>query len=262
MAKLTLASPVKFLKGVGPKRAEALQRLGIRTMGDLLYHVPHRYLDATTVTPLARANVNQEVTCVGRVVSTGVLPTRRGLRVFRAVLKDESGLLECAWPGRPFLERQIKKGQLLLVTGPVRYYHGKQLVPREFIVLAEPDDASDGDPGLVLPVYPATEGLTHRQIRVLVQQHLDGLLPLVTDPHPPAFRATHHLIELRRALEVMHRPKKVEDAELGRRRLAFDELFDQQLVQARAPSGKARSSGHHIRVTATTHHKTQRASAI
>ena len=234
MTPLNLTSPVKFLKGVGPKRAEALQRLGIRTAGDLLYHVPHRYLDATTVTPLARAAVGQEVTCVGRVVSTGVLPTRRGLRVFRAVLKDNSGLLECAWPGRPFLERQIKKGQLLLVTGPVRYYHGKQLVPREFIVLAEPDDASESNPGLVLPVYPATEGLTHRQIRALVQQHLNELLPLVTDPHPAAFRASHDLIELRRALELMHRPKNVEDAELGRRRLAFDELFDQQLVQARA----------------------------
>ena len=232
--KLQLNSPVQFLKGVGPKRAEALQRLAIRTVGDLLYHVPHRYLDATTVTPLARAMVGQDVTCVGRVVSTGVLPTRRGLRVFRAVLKDESGLLECAWPGRPFLERQIKKGQLLLVTGPVRYYHGKQLVPSEFIVLADTGDDNDGDPGVVLPIYPATEGLTHRQIRLLVQQHLDALLPLVTDPHPPAFRATHNLIELRRALELMHRPKRVEEAELGRRRLAFDELFDQQLVQARA----------------------------
>jgi len=231
--KLQLNSPVKYLKGVGPKRAEALARLGIRSVGDLLYHVPFRYLDATTVTPLARASVGGEVTCVGRVVSTGVLPTRRGLRVFRAVLKDDSGLLECAWPGRPFLERQIKKGQLLLVTGPVRYYHGKQLVPREFIVLAEEGDEGD-DKGLVLPVYPATEGLTHRQIRALVQQHLDALLPLITDPHPPAFRETHGLIELRRALELMHRPKQVAETELGRRRLAFDELFDQQLVQARA----------------------------
>src|SRR5204862_1411714 len=60
------------------------------------------------------------------------------------------------------------------------------------------------------------------------------LLRLVIDPHPPGFRATHQLIELRRASELMHRPQKVADAERGRRRLAFDELFDQQLVQARA----------------------------
>ena len=230
---LSLTMSVKYLKGVGPKRAEALARLGIRNVGDLLYHAPHRYLDATTVTPLAKAHVGQEVTCVGRVVSTGILPTRKGLRVFRAVLRDESGPLECAWPGQPFLERQIKKDQLLLVTGPVRYYHGRQLVPREFVILADSGE-SGPDHGLVLPVYPATEGLTHRQIRGLVHQHLDVLLAMVHDPHPPALRAAAGLAELRRALAAVHRPASVTEAEAGRRRLAFDELFDQQLVQARA----------------------------
>ena len=230
---LELNAPVKFLKGVGPKRAEALARLGVRTVGDLLYHVPHRYLDATTVTPLARARAGVELTGVGRVVHTGIIPTRRGLRVFRAVLKDESGVLECAWPGQPFLERTIKPGQLLLVTGPVRYYHGRQLAPREFIILAEPGEEGP-DRGVVLPVYPATEGLSHKQIRALIHPHLDALLELIRDPHPPALRARVGIPELRLALAAVHRPGTPADAEAGRRRLAFDEFFDQQLVQARA----------------------------
>jgi ATP-dependent DNA helicase RecG len=230
---IELRSPVKFLKGVGPRRAEALARLGVRTVGDLLYHAPHRYIDATTLTPFARAHTGAELTGVGRVVSTGILPTRRGLRVFRALLRDDSGVLECAWPGQPFLERQIVKGQLLLVTGPVRYYHGRQLVPREFLVLA---DAGETTPerGLILPVYPATEGLSHKQIRGLLQQHLDALLRLVVDPHPAAVRAGIGVPALATALAAVHRPETLDEAEAGRRRLAFDEFFDQQLVQARA----------------------------
>src|SRR3989454_10396823 len=131
------------------------------------------------------------------------------------------------------LERQIKQGQLLLVTGPVRYYHGRQLVPREFVVLADQGEAGPHR-GLVLPVYPATEGLTHRQIRGLIHQHLDALLALVSDPHPPRLRAAVGTPELRPALAAVHRPRDLDDAEAGRRRLAFDEFFDQQLVQARA----------------------------
>jgi ATP-dependent DNA helicase RecG len=232
---LTLTTSVKYLKGVGPKRAGALARLGVRAVGDLLYHAPHRYLDATTVTPLARAAVGREVTCVGRVVSTGIIPTRRGLRVFRAILRDASGPLECAWPGQPFLERQITQGQLLLVTGPVRYYHGRQLIPREFVILAAEGDSED-ERGMVLPVYPATEGLTHRQIRALVQQHLAALLALVADPHPSSLIQALGLPDLKTALAAVHRPGSLAEAEAGRRRLAFDELFDQQLVQARARS--------------------------
>ncbi len=231
--RLEAGSPVQYLKGVGPRRADALARLGVRTVGDLLYHTPHRYLDATTVTPLARARVGAEATCVGTVVTTGVLPTRRGLRVFRAVLKDESGLLECAWPGQPFLERQIKKGLVLLVTGPVRYYHGRQLIPREFMILGDSADDAPGQ-GRVLPVYPATEGLTNRQIRALVHQHLEVLLPLAVDSLPRATREPLGLPPLVEALAAVHKPRSLDEAEAGRRRLAFDELFDQQLVHARA----------------------------
>ncbi|GIW51295.1 MAG: ATP-dependent DNA helicase RecG [Gemmatimonadales bacterium] len=245
--RLRLESSVQYLKGVGPRRAEQFARLGIRTMEDLLYHVPHRYLDATTVTPIAKAAIGQEVTLVGRVVSKGVLPTRKGLRIFRAVLQDDSGLIECAWPGQAFLDRTIRPGQLLLVTGPVKHFHGRQVVPREQIVLAEEGETIERS-GMVIPIYHATEGLSHRVIRRVIQDNLDALLEAVEDHLPQAFRERSGVLPLKRAFEVLHRPPVVSgglsrDAiEEGRRRLAFDELLDLQLVVVRARS-LARQAG-------------------
>jgi ATP-dependent DNA helicase RecG len=238
---------VQFLKGVGPHRAEAFARLGVHTVEDLLYHAPHRYLDASTVTPIAEAVVGKDVTVVGRVVSKGVLPTRKRLRIFRAILKDLSGVVECAWPGQAFLDRTIAPGQLLLVTGPVKYYHGRQIVPREQVILEEAGEgaeAAEEAAGLVLPVYPATEGLSHRVIRRIVQENLDPMLSAVEDVLPAATRQAAGVVPLREALDALHRPRAAAAAapappapgswEVGRRRLAFDELFDLQLVVARA----------------------------
>lgn len=243
MSALRLDTPVKFLKGIGERRAEALARLGIRTAQDLLWHLPHRYVDASTVTPLARAEVGTEVACIGRVVAKGVLPTRKGLRIFHAVLRDQSGLLECVWPGQAFLDRTIAVGQTLLVSGPVRFYHGRQMTPREYLILAEGDGEVEGlGAGKVLPVYPATEGLSHRVIRGLVDRHLDPLIALSRDVLPDALRGG--LPALPDALRMVHRPASLAEAERGRRRLAFDELLDLQLMLARARAlAKRRRSG-------------------
>lgn len=247
MATLRLDTPIKFLKGVGERRAEGFSRLGVNTARDLLWHLPRRYLDASTITPLAEARIGQEVSCLGRVVAKRVMPTKRRLRVFRAVLRDASGVLECVWPGQPFLDRSIREGQLLLVTGPVRFYHGRQMSPREYIVLD--DAASEGGEapappaGKILPIYPATEGLSHRTIRFLLNQHLEALIGLSRDNLPPKMSAELELLPLPDALRAVHRPSSMDEAEQGRRRLAFDELFDLQLmlVRARALAKRQRS---------------------
>jgi ATP-dependent DNA helicase RecG len=232
---LRLDTPVKFLKGIGERRAEALERLGIRTARDFLWHLPHRYVDASSVTPLARAELGQEVACVGQVVAKGVLPTRKGLRIFHAVLRDDSGLLECVWPGQPFLDRTIVVGQTLLVSGPVRFYHGRQMAPREYVILSDSEGETNPlEAGKVLPVYPATEGLSHRIIRSLIDRHLDGLIGLTEDVLPDRIRSELQLPPLRDALRAVHRPQTLDQAEAGRRRLAFDELFDLQLMLIRA----------------------------
>jgi len=230
-----LDRPVQFLKGVGPGRAPLLQKLGLLTARDVLYHAPHRYEDASTITPITGLEPGMDATIVGRVVSKGVLPTRRGLRIFQAVVRDGTGMIECAWPGQPYLERVINKGDLLVLSGPVRFFHGRQMQPREFTVIAGEGEKSAEEAGAIFPVYPATEGLTHRHIRKLIHDNLDDLLRRVKeedDALPADVRERAEVVPLAKALNAVHRPTSLAEAEIGRRRLAFEELFFIQLLHA------------------------------
>jgi ATP-dependent DNA helicase RecG len=150
------------------------------------------------------------------------------------VLRDGSGSIECSWPGQPFLDRSVKQGDLLLVTGPVRIYHKKQIQPREYVVLGRADETESG--GKVLPIYPATEGLSQKMLRMIVDQNLERLLPLLPaeETMPQDRLRTAGLPTLMQAVAWLHRPETLEQAERGRRRLAYDESFFLQLLHARA----------------------------
>ena len=229
---LRLETPVTYLKGVGPARAEALRRLGIVTAGDLLYHIPHRYEDASTVSHISSLEPGMQGTVIGRVVSKGVLPTRKGLRIFQAVLRDDTGMIEVSWPGQPFLDRTIRKDDVLLVSGSVRFFHGRQLQPREYVNLG--DDENGTAAGRVLAIYPATEGLSFKVIRGIVESHLDRLLPLVSEYLPRDLLRVAAVPSIGDALRMVHRPSSIAEAMEGRARLAFEELLFVQILQQRA----------------------------
>jgi ATP-dependent DNA helicase RecG len=230
-----LDRPVQFLKGVGPKRADSLVSLGITTARELLYHTPRRYDDASTVHPIARLEVGMEATAVGRVRSKGVIPTRRGLRIFQAVIQDETGMITVAWPGQSWLDRKIREGDTLLVTGPVRFFHGRQLQPREYTVLARAGDRSRQD-GTIFVSYPASEQVPQWILRGIFDKNLSALLGWADEDEYLSEEALRSLglPGLSAALTLLHRPDTLADARVGRRRLAYDELFFLQVVQAQA----------------------------
>jgi ATP-dependent DNA helicase RecG len=232
LPRIRLDTPATYLKGVGPARATALRKLGIITAGDLLFHIPHRYEDASTVSPISSLEAGMQGTIIGRVISKGVIPTRKGLRVFQAVLKDDSGMIEVGWPGQPFLDRSIDKGDLLLVSGTVRFFHGRQLQPREFVNLG--GEETDEGKGRVLAVYPATEGLSFKVIRSILDTNLDPLLAQIEEYLPRNLIADNGLPDIGEALRLVHRPATVAEAMRGRARLAFEELFFVHLLHQRA----------------------------
>ena len=247
-----LRGSVQYLKGVGPRRAERFAKLDVHTGRDLLYHLPYRYEDATTVDAISELKVGQDATVIGRVVSKGVIPTRRRLRVFRAVLRDDSGHIECAWPGRPWLDRTIDKGDLLLASGPVRFYHGRQLQPREHIVLSRASDDRAAPADKSAERSEPSRGASRRRTGVPRLLRHRGAhapadprrrppepLPLLSDlgdedPLPGDWLEELSLPPLAEALRTLHRPPAVARVEPCRRRLAFEELFFLQLLHARA----------------------------
>ena len=229
---ITLDTPVTYLKGVGPRRAESLRRLHIFVAADLLYHLPHRYEDATTVSPIASLEPGMDATVLGTVISKGIIPTRKGLRIFQAVVRDATGMIEVSWPGQPYLERSIRKDDVLLLTGPVRFFHGRQLQPREFINLGRDEEGTSG--GRVLAVYPATEGLSVKVIRSLIDAHLDPLVALVSEYLPADILRRAGVPALPEALRLVHRPSSVLEAARGRSRLAFEELLFVHILHRRA----------------------------
>ena len=230
--KLYLDMPVTYLKGVGPMRAEGLRKLGIVTARDLLFHVPHRYEDASTVSPVSSLEPGMDATIVGKVISKGIIPTRKGLRIFQAVVRDDSGMIEASWPGQPFLDRVISKDDTLLLTGTVRFFHGRQLQPREWVNLGS--DATGLTEGRVLSVYPATEGLSFKVIRGIIDSHLDALLPLVREYLPKQLLKQSSLPPLPDALRMLHRPASIAEALEARDRLAYEELLFVHILQRRA----------------------------
>jgi ATP-dependent DNA helicase RecG len=230
--KVYLDMPVTYLKGVGPARSDALRRLGIITARDLLFHIPRRYEDASTINPISSLEPGMDGTIIGRVISKGIIPTRRGLRIFQAVLKDDTGMIEASWPGQPYLDRTIEKGDMMLLTGPVRFYHGRQLQPREYIHLGKDDDGVEG--GKVLAVYPATEGLSFKVIRGIIDQHLDTLLPLLKEYLPEDILRLAGVPSLRDAMRMVHRPQSIAEGANGRARLAFEELLFVHILHRRA----------------------------
>jgi ATP-dependent DNA helicase RecG len=141
-------------------------------------------------------------------------------------------MIEASWPGQPFLDRVIEKHDVLLVAGTIRFFHGRQLQAREYVNLGA--DAAGLEHGRVLAVYPTTEGLSVKVLRSLLDAHLDSLLPLATESLPPSVLAAAGVPALPDALRMVHHPTSVAEAEVGRSRLAFEELLSVQILQRRA----------------------------
>ncbi len=222
--------PVTRVRFVDAPRAEMLSRVGVVTVEDLLRHYPSRYLDLSSTVPLGSLRIGQEVTAVGTLHEVTVKRPRPKLSVTEAALFDGTGLLVGVWFNQSYLASRFKVGERWAFAGKVTMEYGTRQMRNPFVEhLGE--DAETSQLGRILPIHPATEGLSTNWMRRLVREALDGYSD-VPDPLPSALRIARDLMPLRHALREVHFPESAEGRDAARRRLAYDELLAIQLGMA------------------------------
>src|SRR3989442_4675134 len=212
----------KYVKGVGPARAVQLPRLGLHTLDDLLYHAPHRYEDRSHLASIASLVLGQKQTTEGVVLALS--EKRHGAYQFVAALSDNTAVLQAIWFGQRYLRRVIRRGTRLIVHGKVERAGRLQMVVEEFEILTG-DDTDTLHTGRIVPMHPATGGLSRRALRSIIAQALSQYRDGVPELLSPAIRHRHDLLPLGEALRAIHFPTSLQEAEAAHRRLAFDELL-------------------------------------
>ena len=238
-----LGTPLQFLKGVGPRRAADLEKIGLVTVEDLLCRFPVRYEDRGRFAAIASLHQGQRASVQGEVLSAHVRPTRRpGFRIFEMVLQDASGSIRAAFPNQAFLKDVFKPHQRVILYGLVerRPGTGLQLASPDYEILSgEPGAEGEEDQtvhtGRIVPIYEKAGSMTPKLQRALVQQALQllgGPGAEIDDPLPAALERTLQMPRRRDAFEAAHFPPagaSLDDLNAFRtpaqQRLIFEEFF-------------------------------------
>ncbi len=221
---------IRFIKGIGPKRFEALKRLGIETIRDLCYFFPRRYQDRSLIQTIGELTPEQETTIRGEVLTLGLRPLKN-LSLFEMVVGDQTGMITAVWFNQPYLKNQFKIGDQIVISGRVEKYQERlQFSSPEYERVTENENDAVHT-GRITPIYPLTEGLAQRSLRVAMKEVVDHYIGSETKEFlPDEIKKRFSFIDLNTALTVLHFPEEMGDISAARRRLIFDEFFIFELI--------------------------------
>ncbi|MGW8313880.1 MAG: OB-fold nucleic acid binding domain-containing protein, partial [Desulfuromonadales bacterium] len=261
-----LSTPILQLKGVGPRVAEKFVRLGIRTVEDLLYTLPHRYEDRREFRKVALLRDNMHEVFFGEILACGeTTTTRQRRRIFEAVVSDGTGQITLKWfhYRKDWMTRRFIIGRRAVFTGEVKRYGSLREIHHPDVEFLTPDqslaDYQSSDPlafGRILPVYPLTEGLTQYAARKVWKQAVDQFAGHVSSSLPTHLVEKHRLLPLAEALQQVHWPANESSLEelLNHRSpahhtLVYDEFFFLELGLALKRQGMILEQGIPFAVT-------------
>ncbi len=237
---MQLATPVEKIPRVGPQYQRKLKKLGIKTVGDLLFHFPHRYEDFSNIVPISKVEAGKIVCVQGKITAIkNVRIFRRRLVITEALINDNSGTLRVTWFNQPYLISTLKPGDFVFLAGKMTSKNGKRYlsspayekIPAQFIESLENGEKYDSvHIGRLIPVYPETEGMSSRWLRFIIKPLLTKTKKEITETLPDEIRKKQELLEIKEAIWQIHFPDTLEKADLAKKRFVFEELFDLALV--------------------------------
>jgi ATP-dependent DNA helicase RecG len=248
-----LATPLQFVKGVGPRRAADLERVGLLTIEDFLFRFPLRYENRASLMPIAKLRPGTTATIDAEVVSAGIRPTRRpGFRIFEVIVRDETGPARAAFPNQAFLKDVFKPGQQVVLYGTVEFRGsgGLQFTNPEYEIIRGDSDDEDSSvhTGRIVPIYEKAGSMTPRIQRTMVHRLLSEMPLEIPDPLPESIRTRRSLLDRRSALQASHFPPPDADMDVlntgrseAQQRLIFEEFF---LFQAGLVLRKRQQAAH------------------
>jgi len=255
VAAITPDTPIKFLKGVGPGRAEVLIAAGLETVRDLLAFFPYRYEDRRHPSRIADLGINLDhpVLLRGRVISAGakVSPVKR-MKIFEAMFDDGTGTVMMVWFNQPYLADQIKRGDRLAVYGQPRLSHVGR-VQMESPDWEKIEDDAEAE-GAIVPIYSKVGNIASKAFRKIVEQALETV-PQLEDPMPAEIRERLGVGSLGEALQAIHQPAELTEEFLRYRspahlRVVLQEFFTFQLVlRVRRATEEVKKKSRRIEVT-------------
>ena len=219
---------VKYLKMVGPRRAEQLARLKIYSVHDLLYHFPRDYLDRSrTVSPFGMAE-GADVTVRGRVLNVSETRPRRNLTITKAALESDRGVFYAVWFNQAYVKKTLRPGTELLISGKIdRAFGAVQVQVQDFEVMDKNEELLHA--GRIVPVYSSTAGLNQRMMRNFIHAALEQWGGAYAEFLPQRLLDEEKLPSLPAALEHIHFPTEKDSAERSRKRFVFEEFLLLQL---------------------------------
>ena len=236
-----ISGDIRYLKGVGLKRAALFNKLEISSIEDLLYYFPRRYEDRTVITGIGSLVPGECQTVRARIIRVKERPVfrQRGFRIFEAVAQDSTGRLSCVWFNQPYLKNYIMIDKEVMLFGKVGLYgNSLQMQNPEYEVIssiiggAESSEQSNKslNSARIIPVYSLIEGLSQRMFRRLIKTCLDEHISGIIDILPYDIRRRNHLLNIASAVLNMHFPQDAPLQEEAYKRIIFEECFLMQLI--------------------------------